>query len=166
MSHPIRRPLLFRTHRGFSLIELVAVLTMLSILAVAAAPLAQLSAQRIKEHELTLSLQQMRGAIDNYRRAVEEGRVAMKSGESGYPRKLEDLAQGMEDQRDPDKKKIYFLRSIPTDPFAAPGVTGADSWARRSYASPPEDPHEGDDVFDIHSRSEETGLNGIPYRHW
>ena len=155
-----------RIRRGFSLIELVAVLAILSVLATAAVPLAQMSAKRLKEQELRLNLRHLRGAIDNYRRAVEEGRVMKKIDETGFPRKLDDLAQGAEDQRDPDKKKIFFLRSIPTDPFALPGVTGADSWAKRSYASPPEDPRDGDDVFDVHSLSEDKGLNGIPYRQW
>lgn len=152
--------------RGFSLIEMVAVLAILSVLAAAAVPLLQMSATRIKEHELRLDLRQMRGAIDNYRRAVDEGRIAKKADETGFPKQLDDLARGVEDQRDPNKKKIYFLRSIPTDPFAAPGVTGADSWAKRSYASPPDDPRAGDDVFDVHSQSDDKGLNGIPYRLW
>ena len=152
--------------RGFSLIELVAVLAILSVLATAAIPLAQMSAKRVKEQELRLDLRQMRVAIDAYRRAVDDGRVAKKIDETGYPKKLDDLVKGVEDQRDPNKKKIYFLRSIPTDPFAATGVSGAESWAKRSYASPPDDPREGDDVFDVHSRSEDIGLNGIPYRQW
>ncbi len=155
-----------RIYRGFSLIELVAVLAILSVLATAAVPLAQMSAKRLKEQELRLDLRQLRGAIDSYRRAVEDGRVAKKADETGFPRTLDDLAKGVEDQRDPNKKKIHFLRSIPTDPFATPGLTGAESWAKRSYASPPDDPRAGDDVFDVHSLSEDKGLNGIPYRQW
>ena len=157
---------ILKLRRGFSLIELLAVLAILSVLAAAAVPLTQMTARRFKEQELRMELRQLRGAIDNYRRAVEDGRVERKIDETGFPRKLDDLAKGVEDQRDPNKKKIYFLRSIPTDPFAAPGVTGADSWAKRSYASPPDAPGEGDDVFDVHSRSEDKGLNGISYRQW
>ncbi|MEY2631779.1 MAG: hypothetical protein RIR00_433 [Pseudomonadota bacterium] len=152
--------------RGFSLIELVAVLVILAILAAAAMPLAQLSARRAKEQELKLHLRTIREAIDAYKRAGDEGRIARRIGESGFPKTLEELADGIEDKRDPKQGKIYFLRSVPTDPFAPDELRGSQSWALRSYASPPEDPKPGDDIYDVHSRSPETGLNGIPYRQW
>lgn len=151
---------------GFSLIELMAVLAILAILAAAAMPMSQLVAKRYKERELRYELHQLRDSIDAYKRAADEGRIARKVGESGYPAKLEDLVDGIEDLRDPNKAKIYFLRRIPTDPMAPPGVVGSASWSKRSYASPPDDPREGDDVYDVYSSSEDTGLNGIPYGKW
>ena len=153
---------------GFSLIELMAVLAILAILAAAAFPMARVAAQHSKEQELRYSLRQLREGIDAYKRAADEGRIAKKVGESGYPKSLDDLVKGVEDQRDPnmDKAKIYFLRRIPRDPMAAPGVAAADSWGKRSYASPPDEPREGDDIFDVFSRSEAIGLNGIAYRQW
>jgi general secretion pathway protein G len=155
-----------RIEAGFSLIELMAVLSILAILATAAIPMAQLVAKHSKEHELRQDLRQLREAIDTYKQAVNEGHIAKKSGESGYPPKLDDLVNGVDDLRDPNKSKIYFLRRIPTDPMAPSGMTESDSWAKRSYASPPDDPREENDVYDIYSRSEEIGLNGIPYRQW
>lgn len=150
--------------KGFSLVELMAVLVILGILAAAAMPMTQLAAKRAKEQELRHSLREIRSAIDAYKRAADEGRVARKTGESGYPKSLDDLVKGVEDQRNPNKAKIYFLRRIPVDPMVPSGQPAV--WAKRSYSSPPDDPREGDDVFDIASTSEESGLNGIPYRYW
>lgn len=160
------KKILFKRKAGFSLIELMAVLAILAILAAAAMPMSQLVAKRGKEQELRYDLRQMREAIDAYKRAVDERHVARKVGESGYPPKLDDLVDGVNDELDPNKSKIYFLRRIPTDPMAAPGLVGSESWGKRSYASPPDDPHEGDDVYDIFSRSEYTGLNEVPYSKW
>ena len=153
---------------GFSLIELMAVLAILAVLAAAAFPVARVAVQRGKEQELRYDLRQLREGIDAYKRAADEGRIAKKLGESGYPKSLDDLVQGVEDSRDPNlnKAKIYFMRRIPRDPMAAPGVGAAESWGKRSYASPPDEPREGDDVFDVYSLNESVGLNGIAYRQW
>lgn len=151
---------------GFSLIELMAVLVILSVLASVATPVAQLVAKRNKEQELRHNLRQIRESIDAYKRASDEGRIIKKVGESGYPPTLDDLVKGVEDVHDVKKNKIYFLRRIPVDPMAPNGVGPADSWLLRSYASPPDDPKPGDDIYDVTSRSEETGLNGIVYSKW
>lgn len=155
-----------RRARGFTLIELLATLTILAILASLAFPVAELASRRMKEQELRHHLRTLREGIDAYRKAADEGRIQRKAGDSGYPPSLERLVEGEEDLRFPDKRKIYFLRRIPTDPFAEPGQAGAGSWGKRAYASSHEEPKEGDDVFDIYSRSAETGINGIPYRQW
>ncbi len=123
--------------------------------------------QRTKEHELRVALRQVREAIDVYKQAVDEGRVIKRATESGYPRSLELLVNGIEDARDPKRSKIYFLRRIPRDPMSPePDVPASDTWGKRSYASPPDDPKPGDDVYDIYSRSTGIGLNGVRYREW
>jgi general secretion pathway protein G len=146
--------------KGFTLIELLITVAIVAVLASVALPLNELIAQRAKEQDLRRSLRDIREAIDAYKQASDEGRIARKMGESGYPRRLEDLVEGVEDQKHPKKAHLYFLRRLPADPFFD------DGWGRRAYASPPEDPREGEDVFDVYSRSEATGLNGKPYREW
>jgi len=145
--------------QGFTLIELVIAVAIVAVLATAALPLNELVVQRAKEQDLRRALREIRAGIDAYKQAVDEGRIVRKADESGYPRRLEDLVQGVEDQKSARREKIYFLRRLPPDPFGEP-------WGRRSYSSPPEDPREGDDVFDVYSRASGNGINGRPYREW
>ncbi len=147
--------------RGFTLIELLVTLTILGILALVAIPTAELAVQRVKESELRRGLLEIRGAIDAYKRAAEQGRIALRTGESGYPHTLDELVAGVADQKNPEKRAIYFLRRLPPDPMSDDGA-----WGRRSYASPPDAPMEGEDVFDVYSRSPKVGLNGLEYRLW
>lgn len=155
-----------RMSAGFSLIELLVVLAILSILALAIMPLAELSSKRAKETELRRVLWVVRDAVDEYKRLSDAGRIKRNIGDSGYPKTLEELESGMPDLADPAARKIYLLRRVPTDPFAEPGLIGAKSWGLRSYASPPDKPKEGDDVFDVFSLNDGVGLNGVPYRQW
>lgn len=152
---------------GFTLVELVVTVAIVGILALAMLPLAEVSMQRAKEHELRTSLRQMREAIDAYKQASDEGRIPRRVNESGYPKSLDVLVEGTEDAKDPKKSKIYFLRRVPRDPTASDStLAAADTWGQRSYASPPDEPKRGDDVFDVYSLSPGTGLNGIRYREW
>jgi len=156
-----------RAALGFTFIELMMSLAILGVLAAVAVPMAQLVSQRGKEQDLRLALSELRQALDAYKRASEQGRIERRVGESGYPKALHDLVQGVPDQRSPSRQPIYFLRALPRDPMH-PDVQlpAAETWALRSYASPPDDPQPGDDVFDVHSQSERTGLNGVPYAQW
>lgn len=156
-----------RRARGFTLIELVVTVAIVGILASIAVPLGEISLQRAKESELRSALRQIREALDTYKRAADEGRVQRRAGGSGYPRSLDELAGGVEDVKNPAQAKIFFLRRLPRDPFhPQTDVPAADTWGKRAYASPPDAPAEGDDVFDVYSRSERVGLNGTAYREW
>jgi general secretion pathway protein G len=153
--------------RGFTLIELVVTVALVSILALVAVPLGELSVQRLREGELRSGLRQIREALDAYKRASDSGRVARRADGSGFPPTLEELASGVVDAKNPNARKIYFLRRLPRDPFYADAnAPAAATWGKRAYASGPDMPVEGEDVFDVYSRSERIGLNGIPLREW
>jgi general secretion pathway protein G len=156
-----------RISRGFSLIELMVTVAIISILASMVLPLTELAAQRSREVELRAALREIRGAIDAYRQAVDEGRIPRAADASGYPRDLEILANGVVDPKSPDQRKMYFLRRLPRDPMSTdPALPAVQTWGKRSYRSPPDNPQEGDDVFDVYSLSPGVGLNGVPYREW
>lgn len=153
--------------RGFTLIELLMTLAIISILAAAAFPLSEMSARRMKERELREALWQIRAAIDAYKQATDDGRIPRISNQSGYPPDLRTLVEGVANAKDPGGGKIYFLRRVPRDPFADdPSVPADRTWGKRSYASPPDEPREGADVFDVFSTSDKAGLNGVAYREW
>jgi general secretion pathway protein G len=154
-------------NRGFTLVELVITVAIVGLLATAAFPLAEIASRRAKEQDLRLALREIRGALDAYKTAYDQGRIAQEVGQTGYPPDLETLVNGIEDAKNPEAATIYFLRRLPRDPFY-PDATAApaNTWGLRSYESPPEDPQPGEDVFDVYSLSRDTGLNGVPYRDW
>jgi general secretion pathway protein G len=151
-----------RAH-GYTLVELLAVLAILSVLAMGAAPLAELAIQRQKEQTLRDGLWQIRGALDGYKRAVDTGQIARAPGASGYPPSLAALVEGT---RGPQGQMMYFLRRIPRDPFAPSELAAEATWNLRSYESPPDAPRPGADVYDVMSRSERIGSNGVPLKDW
>lgn len=153
---------------GFTLIELVMTVAILGLLATMVLPIAQLSAQREKEKDLRSALRDIRGALDAYKTAVDQGKlVSGRPSASGYPSSLRDLVDGVDDLSTAETRKRYFLRRIPRDPFAQDtSIPAEESWGLRSYSSPPDNPRAGDDVYDVYSLSTGVGLNGIPYREW
>lgn len=162
-----RLPFLPNRLRGFTFIELMMTLAIMATLALVAVPLGQVALEREKERTLRIALIELREAIDAYKKAADSGRIERSLGDSGYPKKLEDLAEGVPDVKSPAKSSIYFLRRIPRDPFySGPAKSAADTWHKRAYASPPDSPSEGSDVFDVYSKSNRVGLNGVPLKEW
>ncbi|MGZ8961162.1 MAG: type II secretion system protein [Methylophilaceae bacterium] len=154
-------------HKGFTLIELLVTLVLLALVLTSAAPVMQLTAQRSKEQELRRALWQIRDAIDAYKQASDDGLIKRNIDATGYPPSLQVLVKGVENSRDAKKRKIYFLRQIPRDPFASdPTLRAEETWAKRSYSSSFEEPAEGNDVYDVHSMSSGKGMDGRPYSEW
>ena len=154
-------------YNGFTLIEMLITVVIVAVLASIALPLAELSVQRGKEQDLRHALREIRTAIDTYKQAVDEGRIIKMADQSGYPPSLKVLVEGVKDAKGVEGKQIYFLRKVPRDPMAEDGQSVAeDGWGIRSYESPPDDPKEGKDVFDVYSKNDGVGLNGVPYREW
>ena len=152
--------------RGFTLIEMMVVLVMLGVLASAARPLLEMSVQRSREHELRQALRTLREGLDAYKHAVEVGSIVLGPEDSGYPKSLQLLVDGVADAKSPNGRKIYFLRRLPRDPFAANDLPAAETWGLRSYDSAPDDPRPGKDVFDVYSRSERKALDGSRLKDW
>ena len=157
----------WQLQRGFTLIELIVTVAIVAILGTIAVPMVELTVQRGKEQDLRVALRQIREAIDAYKQAVDDGKIIKAVGEAIYPKSLESLVEGVENAKSPEKSKIYFLRRLPRDPMVSDiNITAADTWGKRSYASSPEEPQEGDNVYDVYSLSTKKGLNGIAYREW
>lgn len=155
-----------RAARGFTLVEMLAVVTIVGILASSAIPMVQWTAKRQKEAELRQALRSIRSALDAYKSAVDQGRIQPAKPGSGYPERLSLLVEGVSQAGDTPGGKLYFLRRLPRDPFAPSHWPAEKTWGLRSHDSPPEQPRPGRDVFDVYSMSELRGLDGSRYRDW
>src|ERR1035437_3118256 len=111
---------------GFTLIELLITLAILGLLSTLTIPVAQVAVQRSQEQTLDRALWEIRRGIDAYKLAGDEGHFIRPIGSSGYPPNLEALVEGVVDQRNPQRSKIFFLRKIPRDPMF-PDANAADS---------------------------------------
>lgn len=152
-------------HRGFTLIEMLVVLSLMAVLASAAMPVLELSARRARESELRSALRTLRDAIDRYKEAADSGAIVRADPTSAYPPSLQSLVQGVPLTAQPGKR-LYLLRRLPRDPFADTALPAADTWALRASDSPADAPRPGRDVFDVASRSNARALDQSLYREW
>lgn len=153
--------------RGFTLVEMLAVAAMMSIVAMAVLPLAEVSQARWKERELRQALWEIRGAIDRYKQRSDALAAGRPRAGSGYPPNLEALLVGLPDPQAPaGAAPLPLLRRIPRDPFAPDGVPAQASWGLRSHDSPAHAPRPGADVYDVYTLSPRIGSNGIALRQW
>ena len=144
--------------RGLTLIELIVATTILLILSGMAIPLARVTIKRQKEKELRAALWQLRDGIDRYNDAASQNKFQTKVGSEGYPPDLDTLVNGV----DVAGKKLKFLRRIPTDP-----MTGSTDWGLRSMQDDPtSDSWDGNNVFDVYTKSTGTALDGTKYKDW
>lgn len=151
--------------RGFTFIEMIVVTTILLVLASTVMPLAQVTMQRQREAELHRALREMRTALDKFKDAVDQGLIPsteLEPANEGYPPDLETLVDGVSVANDATGRQLKFLRRIPIDP-----MTGEAGWGLRAYQDKPDSTSwSGQNVYDVYSRSQGTGLDGTKYRDW
>lgn len=151
--------------QGYTFVELLVVTALVLILASAVMPMARVTVQRTREAELRRGLREMRTAIDKYKDAVDQGLIGgtqIRVGSEGYPPDLETLVEGVPVQNDASGRKLKFLRHIPMDP-----MTKSTEWGLRSYQDRPDaTTWGGQNVFDIHTKSDGIALDGTKYREW
>jgi len=158
-----------RIDAGFSLIELLVALMILSILATVALPFVETTVIRTKELELRSNLREMRNAIDGFHEDWQSGKISrtnINASEDGYPSSLQVLVAGVESS-DAKGGNRRYLRRILRDPFADDDQLPEEGWLIRGYQDELNSTiWGGDDVYDVRSKSERVALDGTEYRDW
>ena len=151
--------------KGYSFVELLVVASIIIILASAIMPLAKVTAQRAREAELRRNLREIRTAIDKYKDAADLGQIGsldIKVGSENYPPDLDTLVEGVAAANDATGRKLKYLRRVPIDP-----MTRSTEWGLRSYQDDAKSTRwGGQNVFDVHTTSEGTALDGTKYKDW
>jgi general secretion pathway protein G len=148
-------------YRGFTLIELIITVLVISVLVGLAVPLARNSIKREKEFALRAALRDIRTAIDKYKDLVDRGFIMSKIDTEGYPETLQVLVDGVQMVGQVDKK-VKLLRRIPIDP-----MTKSTEWGLRSYQDDAKATSwGGQNVFDVFTKSEGTAFDGTKYKDW
>ena len=147
--------------RGFTLIELIATITIISILVALSVPLARNSIKRERERQLREALREMRTAIDKFKEESDKGTVEKPIDTEGYPQTLETLVDGVQ-LIGQAGKNLKLLRKIPIDP-----MTNSTDWGMRSYQDEPTSQSwGGQNVFDVYTKSDGVAFDGTRYRDW
>jgi len=155
------QPRIRGAQRGFTLLEMLTVATILVILASAVMPMVKNGITRQQEIELRRDLREMRMAIDSYKSMADQQKIKAPPVETnGYPESLQILVDGV--ALTGKTTKIRFLRRIPVDPF-----TGKAQWGMRSAQDEADSTSwGGGSVYDVYSLADRKGMNGIPYKEW
>lgn len=186
-----RRPL--RTEAGFTLLELIITLVIISLLTAGTVPVARNLVRRQREKELRNNLREIRRALDAYYQVANAGRLCFLDAskhkdQTRYPPDLETLVKGVSVDcpgggltpslpgapapapSASQQKTIYFLRRLPKDPFLPKSEWGGsadDWWGKRSMNDPPDGTSwDGNSVYDVYSKSQERALDGTWYKDW
>jgi general secretion pathway protein G len=150
-----------RIERGITLLELMIATSILLVLATAALPVFRMTVVRTKEAQLHKALREIRDAIDRYKDYSDRNLIRVEVGSEGYPPDLETLVKGVQIGASSDRK-VRFLRRIPVDP-----MTGRAEWNLQSVQDDPDSTSwGGSNVFDVHSKSQATALDGTKYADW
>ena len=124
---------------GFTLVELLIVISLISILAAMGLVQYRNSVVSAKESTLKTDLFRMRDAIDQY--YADKGK---------YPGSLDSLVSD------------GYMRRIPEDPF----TKTADSWTTVPAEPDPNNPSAEPGVYDVKSGAQGTALDGSSYSDW
>ena len=100
--------------------------------------------------------------ISEFARLGQISPLELKVGNENYPPDLETLVEGVPAANDATGRKLKFLRRIPIDP-----MTKGTEWGKRSYQDRTESTSwGGQNVYEVHTTSEGTALDGTKYRDW
>ena len=154
-------------HGGLTLVELLVTLVILSILATAALPYAEVAVRRDKEIELRRALRDLRSAIDTFHDDWNGGKISRTSGsDDGYPKSLQVLIDGA-DSGDAKGSRRKYLRRVPAIPSPNRRSLPAEQWVLRAYQDAADSLVWGErNVYDVRSASDGVALNGAHYADW
>jgi general secretion pathway protein G len=125
--------------RGFTLIELIVVMTILALLATVGLTGYRHKTLVARESVLKENLFQIRHSLEQYR--ADRGK---------YPSSLAPL------------RELGYLRDMPMDPM----TQSRDTWQTELEPPDPDNPDAELGVFNVRSGSTDKGENGIPYNEW